>query len=478
MRHIFLILATATVAIVANPLNVLAQQIAGGQVNVKNVNAKRIANNVNVSMELDVNDMTMSSNRGLVLTPMIVNGSDTAKLKTIEILGRKRYLYYLRNQSSFSREGNIVTRRNNGQQQNISYLTNVPYEKWMNNSQIIMSIGECGCEQTLLGDNTFETMQRIDLVGGWHPMYAYVRPEVDTLKMRDLEGSARLNFVVDKYDIHPTFGNNAYELMKIRNTIDTIRSDKDFKIKRVLLHGYASPDGSYKHNEMLAANRTEALKKYLVNYYDQFSPDMFTATSTAEDWDGVRQYFVDNNVANKDELLKIVDSNLTPDEKERTIAKQYPAFYRTMLNDVYPPLRRTDYVIKYTVRAFNPTEAQRLVKENPQKLSLEEMYSAAMAYETGSDDFCEVFDVAVRMYPDDKLANLNAANVALSRGDKQSATKYLAKAGNSAETQNARGILALLNEDYTAARNYFQSATDAGLTEAKANLEEMAGKGL
>ena len=37
------------------------------------------------------------------------------------------------------------------------------------------------------------------------------------------------------------------------------------------------------------------------------------------------------------------------------------------------------------------------------------MYLVAQTYEEGSEDFNEVFHIAVRMYPHDPIANINAA---------------------------------------------------------------------
>lgn len=478
MKSTYKILSLAFVAFTAGAANTFAQQIAGGQVTVKNSTVKRSGQLVNVSMDLDLTDLNLKRNKGLILTPMLVNGGDTAKMKTIEILGRNRYIYYQRNDKTATDEPGAVERRHNGDSQTLSYSGTLNYQKWMNNSQLIMAEGTCGCDQTLLGDNVLEPIHGVNIGGDYNFMYAYVQPKAEDVKHRAVEGSARLNFVVDKYDIRPNFGNNQAELNKIRETIDLVRNDNDVEITGIQLHGYASPDGTYKHNEVLAQNRTEALRKYLVNYYSKLDASLFHTESTAEDWDGVRQSVAASSLADKDALLSIIDSSMSPDEKDRTIASKYGNAYRTFINDIYPPLRRTDYKVSYNVRNFNLEEAQRIIKERPQKLSLNEMYLVANSYEKGSEDFNQVFDVAVRMFPDDELANLNAANVALSRGDKQSAEKFLAKAGTSAEAQNARGILAAKNEDYTSARRYFKSAADSGLAEAKTNLQMLDEQGL
>ena len=101
------------------------------------------------------------------------------------------------------------------------------------------------------------------------------------------------------------------------------------------------------------------------------------------------------------------------------------------------------------------------------------MYAVANSYEKGSKEYNEVFDITVKMFPEEELANLNAAYTAIDRGDKVSAENYLKKAGNGPEVDNARGALAVLKNDYQTAKTYFEKADKAGLKEAKINLQEL-----
>ncbi len=55
------------------------------------------------------------------------------------------------------------------------------------------------------------------------------------------------------------------------------------------------------------------------------------------------------------------------------------------------------------------------------------MYLAAQDMKLGSEEYNETFEVAVRMFPDDEVANLNAANAAMARGDMKNAEYYLKK---------------------------------------------------
>lgn len=72
------------------------------------------------------------------------------------------------------------------------------------------------------------------------------------------------------------------------------------------------------------------------------------------------------------------------------------------------------------------------------------------------DEFTDVFQTAVRMFPNDETANLNAANAAIRRDDFGTARKYLDKTGDSAEAVYARGALAVRREITTR-----QAATSA-----------------
>ena len=108
------------------------------------------------------------------------------------------------------------------------------------------------------------------------------------------------------------------------------------------------------------------------------------------------------------------------------------------------------------------------MKTAPQKLSLNEFYLAAQGLDQGSDDFVQIFETAVRMYPADEAANLNAASAALSRGDTVSAEKFLASAGNSAAAVYTRGILAAMKADYATARTLLTAAQTLGYDASEA----------
>ena len=267
----------------------------------------------------------------------------------------------------------------------------------------------------------------------------YVKPKAEAIKVRAEKGEAYLSFKLNKSDILADFRENATELGKITSTIDLVKNDKDVSITNIDIHGYASPDGPYDNNVRLANNRAAALRNYVCNLYT-IDNKLFTYHATPEDWEGFKKKVEASNLADKTAILAVANSSLAPDAKDQKIKKLYPASYRYIMSEIYPRLRHSDYTVTYTVRPFDIEEAKVILKTKPQQLSLQEMYLVAQTYEPGSPEFNEVFDIAVRLFPDDETANLNAACTDLQKGDLVTAEKHLAKAGNSKEAERIRKI--------------------------------------
>ena len=208
------------------------------------------------------------------------------------------------------------------------------------------------------------------------------------------------------------------------------------------------------------------------------SADMFKVESTPEDWAGLRAWVEKLDVPQKDKVLELIDSDIANlDTKEYRIKALDGKLYRELLRDCYPGLRHTDYVIHYTVRPYSVEEAKALLKTRPQLLSLEEMYLVAQTYEEGSEEFNEVFDIAVRMYPEDPIANINAAAMELKRDNADLAVRYLERADkSSAAAQNNQGVYYLMTGDLNQAEACFNKAKELGSAQADANLEEVSKK--
>ena len=410
-------------------------RLMGDKVLIDSAVTQKVGDSLNVAFRIHLDSLTMKSEQQLVFTPMLV-GKDSVLLHPIIINGKNQHIRYLRLADKKKDEQALVIRRKNHTSQQVDYTQTVPYQKWMKQFDLSVKKDLCGCGN--LADQDTSLLAQIDNTPKLNSFY--MQPKAEATKVRAEKGEAYLSFKVNKSDILADFRENATELSKITSTIDLVKSDKNVSITGIDIHGYASPDGPYANNKRLASERAAALRNYVSGLYDLDSR-LFTYHATPEDWDGFKKKVAESDLADKEAILQIANSSLAPDAKDQKIRKQYPASYRIILSDIYPCLRHSDYTVTYTVRPFDVEESKELLKTKPQLLSLQEMYMVAQTYEPGSDEFNEVFDIAVRLFPEDETANLNAAITELQKGDLAAAEKHLAKAGNSKEVEQVKGIL-------------------------------------
>ena len=305
----------------------------------------------------------------------------------------------------------------------------------------------------------------------YRPEFIYVLPEAETtVKERNISGEAYVVFASGKTAVDPAYRDNAAELEKIKATIDSVRADADVTITEVLLRGYSSPDGKFATNERLSLARTKAIKDY-VSSLDSLSESVFKAESVPENWDGLRAAVEGGELSAKEKILELIDSDLAPDRKEARLKANFPKQWAALVKEVFPLLRRTDYRVSYTVRSYTTTEdARRILRTAPDKLSITEFFLAAQGYEMGTYEFDEVFKIAARIYPDNEVVNINAANAAMSLGSLSAAEGYLQRAGDSPVARYTKGVLCALQEDWEGAVMFFTSAKASGVSEADAAL--------
>ncbi len=421
--------------------------------------------------------LKVRTNQALVLTPTLrsTDGVYNKVLPAVWVYGRTRHIVHKRT-NDIPADAYEVLLRNNGTGQHVSYDTRVMFEKWMSGAELDLVCAVNGCADCREDEYVTPSVARAVLERHVvKPTVSFVAPAVEEIKNREVKGSAYLDFPVNQTTIYPDYRRNPAELARIKATADVVHNDSNTYITGIDITGFASPEGSYANNIRLAKGRAEALKKYVMNEYG-FKGSLFRVSSTPEDWEGLRKYVEQSTLSAKDEILTIIDreeDNL--DAKEwRIRAVDGGKLYATLLEDCYPALRHSDYVVHYVVRPFDVEEAARIIRERPQQLSLQEMYQVAHTYEKGSEQFGEVFDIAVRMFPEDPTANINAAAVALQKNDLKLAERYLEKAGEvTPAVLNNRGVLKLLQGKLDEAEALFRQADTP---EAAANLKEVASK--
>lgn len=449
---------------------------------------------VSVSIDFVLDSLHMRSNQQMYVSPVLEdNLGNRIALPALLVNGRN--MHYAWERGSVKRGGAHnyevyrEVRRHNGKPQSVEYSWSVPYESWMlrPGAHLTLVADSCGCGHeygSRIGDPA---------PLGLTPQVAvvYKTPEVTELPVSIHEGKARVQFEVDRTELHDTpyvcrNGQRIDNTAQLRVIDDSVRyalSDPNVEIASIKVTGYASPESPYLHNEQLSTGRSRALAEYLAGKYN-LPKEKSEYDAVAENWREFRELVEKSGeltATQRRDLLELIDApTYGPsdfDAKERALKtdRRFARVYKNLiLPKMFPQLRATVFAISTRLKPMSDEKLAEVILKTPEMMSLNQMMRVARLYPEGSEDFNRVIETALKHYPDDPTANLNAAVAAISAGDFDRAEKLLAKAGDSPEAENARGVVAVHNGDFERAEELFAKAPL--LPEAAKNLMMIKGK--
>lgn len=430
-----------------------------------------------VSMNFILDSLKVKSARYRAFTPILrsKDGSQKQRLKSLLVTGRVQDIIFERDGIDPLYVDNCQTvRRLKDEPQSVNYSDAVNRQPWHKGAEVWLESDLCGCGDTLKSDQAYLGKMKSDPV--YHFTDAVPAP---SKKIRNLHGTAFINFVVDRWEMKPDYMDNYRELRKITDTLDVMTQDPNISVKQIKIHGWASPESPYEHNRMLATNRAKSLTDYVRQTYRLPASVFAPAEATPENWIGLREAVEQMStdiLPHRAEILDMIDDDtIDPDPKEKKIKQKYPAEYRYLLKNVYPHLRRSDYEINFEYRDFTLEEAKEIYKTKPYQLSVRELWDVANTFEKGSDEYNKVMQTAVNLYPENKEAAINLANIALRQNDTLKAETLLEHAGDSAEAENARAILYMQQGKLADAEAALKRAQAKGMnvSENMQTLQEM-----
>ncbi len=418
-----------------------------------------------VNMTINPSQYKIKSNRYVRLTPVLTANGDSLRLPSVTVAGRNAWYYEVRS----GNDSPSLLRA--GKSDPLQYSVTVPYENWMEVSELVMvcdTLSECNCKPPLTSDvpigeiNNSRPQFRTD-----NATFSYVAPKDTASKIFTLSGRANIIFKVNRTDIDWSYQSNRAELDSIIKSINAVRDNKYASVGSILLTGYASPEGSYANNVRLAKGRTEVVKQYVMDH-SSFPASVYRTNYVPEDWAGLREWLANSSMPDKYAMIAFIDDSSVPIEKKNDVFRsRFPGDYPFLLQNVYPQLRHTDYKITYEIRKFyDVDEIERLLNTNPTLLSINELYLLAGKYEPGSPEYDRIFLTAASMFPDNDVANLNAASSSMSLGNLQNARMFLEKVKPGPEASYAWGIYYAMQGDYEKSLQMLNQASRQGMRKA------------
>ena len=407
------------------------------EINIGQTVARKISDDkVEVSFSMDCSTLRLPSRPQMVISPLIISRSesDTLALPSVCIAGRNRYRMNKRKERLYGKEygkapvageGQEMIRFNRKRDMLLEYNETVPAQEWMSGArvEIFRELQGCAGGGEALGNAPVAEL----------PLFKeeVERPNLQIMvaqaeeKRRSFTRSAYLNFKVNQSALLADYMNNPVELAKIYSSIDSIREDNNYRIARIEIVGYSSPEGSYAANARLSEQRAKALEQNLKHAY-QLDDSMIDCRSVPENWEGLAAWLRDYRPSYMQKVLDIIGQTPEPDARDAKIkAIDGGKIYNALLQEVYPKLRLVEYTVSYTVVPFSVEQGREIIKTRPDKMNHNEMYQVAASYGEGSDEYNRIIRMIAARFPGARIANNNAAIVAWEAGDYDAMRVYL-----------------------------------------------------
>lgn len=357
----------------------------------------------------------------------------------------------------------------------VSYTLQMPYKPWM--EQMKMRVYEEKKEACIINLPTPEFIkpepklpQAGQVCEPCMQMVSYLTPEEEPIKVRNEQNTLYIQYPSGSSAFDLNFGKNASEWSKLNTMLTPLTQGDLVTFKSIALCGYASPDGSVKTNNRLSSERAQAFAEYMAQNY-HFNDSLLHISAAGEDWDGLLTILNAQKPEYLEQALAIIDGQPDLDKREAQLKKDLGENYTRMLTDYFPLLRRITISIDFEVREVRNAEAAQLIYTNPKLLSLQEMYGVAKSYEPGTKEYKQVYEIAATCYPEDVVANINAASANIISGDFDRAQQFMDRVKDDPRACNNLGVLAWLNGDADKAVEWFTKALQSEPEKAQQNLD-------
>lgn len=462
-------------------LPLTAQRSLLGQLGANGLEVSKQGERVAISLTLSLDSLQLSSNDLLIITPVVRHQHSEAMqiLPQVQIVGRTREVI-LQRYNAHTVPDNLghtiahhVVRKNRSKQQ-IRYQASVIFEEWMYEGELLLQAHLYGCAECFAEESEWSLLTpvlRPPYVP--QPRLTYLEPTAEPVKARAEKHTATLSFRSAKHDLDPNYLGNREELQRVDQVMREIVSSNDLQVTSLEVVGYASPEGNYGYNKALSERRADAFAGYLSGKFG-IPKSQMSVKGHGEDWQMLREIISNSSLEESEKILEIIDNVSEPDARDVPLRKiAGGSTYQLLLSDIYPRIRRTEYEIAYEVRPFSVEEAREIIKQNPKLLSLNEMYLVALSYPPKSREFKEVFDIAVRLYPEEPIAIINASAADIEGGSYRAAIERLGRLADNPIALNNAGVAYLLLGDLEKAEFFLQKASDKGSNDATHNLGEI-----
>lgn len=286
-------------------------------------------------------------------------------------------------------------------------------------------------------------------------------------RVREEKQEAGIKFLVNQANLRKSeLQNNS--IQEFVHMLKRINQDRErLNLRNVEVKAYASPEGGFAFNDKLANKRQATGETYVKGQLkaNKISTGI-DAGYTAQDWDGFQRLVQASNIQDKDVILRVLSMYKDPQERETQIRNMSEGF-RELAFAILPELRRARLIINYETIGRSDDEITAQYKQDASKLTADELlYLATLVDE---NEQAKVYETTAKLYDKDYRAYNNLATIAIKKGDKETALRYLEQAlridSNASEALANMGLLYLSEGNIEEAERNIARSANANTTQ-------------
>lgn len=236
---------------------------------------------------------------------------------------------------------------------------------------------------------------------------------------------ANIHFLIQQANIRSS-ELNATDVKEWKSIVENANITPNQEVD-VEVQAYASPDGGRDLNEKLSAKREKNTTAQIERDLRRANVSVpMSAHYTAQDWEGFKTLLEQSDIQDKELILSVLSMYKDPETREREI-KNISSVFSQLAQEILPQLRRSRLIANIKIIGKSDDEIATLSRNNPGKLSLEELlYSATLTKE--EQEKRRIYNYTNSLYPKDARALNNLGVLAYQWGDYAGAKEYFEKA--------------------------------------------------
>lgn len=330
-----------------------AQSVYNGQMHVSS-ELKQVEEVMYVTIDINFDHFKLGKERYMIVTPILSNANETEEvyLSPILINGKTRAKVHKRGLALNKQSepaGYFAVLNAGKEMKKIEYVDTTPFEPWMKNAQLKLMQFICGCGGN--AEELYTDYLNPDIQLQVEEVIPPKVTQVVEIKEQVKEVEAFIEYPINKSAILENFGDNKNKLAQLKSGLEEVFGDENMDISRIVIMGYASPEGPADLNRRLSEERAEALKEYMLGHFREVNPSSIQVVYGGEDWKRLEELIEASAYTDKDQILSVIRNTDNPNTRKAKLKSlNNGASHRKMAKEIYPQIRRATFYVYYTVK--------------------------------------------------------------------------------------------------------------------------------